>query len=564
MGTAPPIYNDARKSVAARNAAALGAELHLPGSSGEGVARNEDGSTTATFPSLYARTLPNAEGAWNFASFPPDAVVVSLDGADANGACPSSFAASYRQQVLDIRTRHGTATSVFRVVSSQHKDFNGVRRGIAGALDLVLSQRRAGEDTFKVVLPEAPDGPKQAVSTTRASNITQRWPRCRRDVPEPSESATFGSMRQARFHGASLWRHRCLSAIVAGAAVLATASLSCRPTVPASSLRASRDACEDDSPAGLVATEHGCDRGRRQCCVTLAAVYGFSSELKEQRHRWLEFTTRACRLGAEGMCRRLRTNHFDSPSQGSVRLRFTGNQLLSNENLEGSLRAGIDGATLRAAAETPGATARIILATLDAYADRGYLDAVVGRAEAASALEPPELRVYVEREGAAYTIGSIRLREVEGSGHEVSPLVPLEIRTSRGEQFARSFVKRQVQRLLRAYHDRGFCEADFASSPFRIDPERRVVDVVADLIRGPRCIVDHVAFTGVPGEMSATLTDYIPLKAGEVFTPTKLEHSTALLRDYGFSHPTVVFSAVTPQVAARERGRLHVIFEVTR
>lgn len=158
-GTAPPVYNDVRKSVSWKTASGVGAELNLMAYSGKGIARNEGGGVADLFPSVYARTLPDVAGAWNFASFVPDVVVVSLGGADysgdPNGTFPGTFTTAYAQLVADIRARYGAAPYVFLTVWSQHKGYNNVRQVIGGAIDAVIAGR-AGEKNYKFVFPEAP------------------------------------------------------------------------------------------------------------------------------------------------------------------------------------------------------------------------------------------------------------------------------------------------------------------------------------------------------------------------------------------------------------------------
>lgn len=155
---APSKYNDARKSVAFYTATSLSAEHHLIAFSGKGVARNNDGSTNATMSTLWTRTLPEVAGAWDFATWKPDVVVVSLGGADyVNGgnAGPANFQTAYAALVTDIRARYGADPYVFLLVWSQLKDYNGVRAAVRGAIDAVVAGRPAGERTYRFQLPEA-------------------------------------------------------------------------------------------------------------------------------------------------------------------------------------------------------------------------------------------------------------------------------------------------------------------------------------------------------------------------------------------------------------------------
>lgn len=161
MGSAPAMYNDVRKSVAWKTASTLGAELNLMAYSGKGLARNEGvaAGVGEKFGTVYGRTLPDVAGAWAFASYVPDVVVVSLGGADysgdPNGNFPAGFAAAYAQLVTDIRTRYGAGPHVVLTVWSQHKVYNGVRTTIGAAIDTVIAGRPAGEKTSKFVFPES-------------------------------------------------------------------------------------------------------------------------------------------------------------------------------------------------------------------------------------------------------------------------------------------------------------------------------------------------------------------------------------------------------------------------
>lgn len=162
-GTAPPQFNDVRKSVAWKTADAVKAELYLTAYSGKGIARNEDGGTADVFPTIYDRTLPDVAGPWKFASFVPDVVVVSLGGADYDGVSmgaagfPATFTSAYASLVADIRARYGASTYVLLTVWSQHKEYNGVRSAISSAIDAVIAGRPAGERTSKFMFPESTD-----------------------------------------------------------------------------------------------------------------------------------------------------------------------------------------------------------------------------------------------------------------------------------------------------------------------------------------------------------------------------------------------------------------------
>ncbi len=149
MGGAPPEYDDARKSLAFYVTQALSAEHHLVAQSGKGLVKNEDPGDTTFYPALYGRTLAeNPASSWDFTSWTPDVVVISLGGTDyAGGAsAPAGFQAAYDALVTSIRTRHPNA-HVFMTVWSQIKDTT--RTSMKGVLDAIKASH-AGDTKLHV------------------------------------------------------------------------------------------------------------------------------------------------------------------------------------------------------------------------------------------------------------------------------------------------------------------------------------------------------------------------------------------------------------------------------
>jgi lysophospholipase L1-like esterase len=90
--TETPALEDHGDSYGAITAANLNAELHTTASSGRGMYRNIDGTTTSTLPLLYGFTLPyvtvGSPPAWIFSSWVPDAIVIDLGTNDFVGGDP--------------------------------------------------------------------------------------------------------------------------------------------------------------------------------------------------------------------------------------------------------------------------------------------------------------------------------------------------------------------------------------------------------------------------------------------------------------------------------------------
>lgn len=133
---APAQYDNARKSMAFHASTALSAEHHLIAASAKGLVADEDG-TGIYLPALYPRTLTDLpSSAWNFASWTPDVVVLSVGGTDfAGGAvAPGGFLTAYDALVTTVRANHPNA-HIFMTIWSQIK--GATRAGLSTILTAV-------------------------------------------------------------------------------------------------------------------------------------------------------------------------------------------------------------------------------------------------------------------------------------------------------------------------------------------------------------------------------------------------------------------------------------------
>ncbi|NLN62312.1 MAG: SGNH/GDSL hydrolase family protein [Myxococcales bacterium] len=96
------LHSNAAAAWGALTARALDADYMAVAYSGRGVARNYGGDSSATFPNIYARTLPDEPSSPRFdsASFAPDLLVVNLGTNDySEGLTPETFGALRREFV---------------------------------------------------------------------------------------------------------------------------------------------------------------------------------------------------------------------------------------------------------------------------------------------------------------------------------------------------------------------------------------------------------------------------------------------------------------------------------
>ena len=165
VGTAPPQFDNVRKSVALYAGAGVAAEVHVTAYSGKGISKNGSVGDTLTMPILFDRALPDpGDGTpWMHAKWVPEAIVVSLGGVDYGDGvalAPADFETKYAAFVAKLRTVYGNAPYVVLTVWSQIKDNGGdnqLRTPVTAALDAVVAARQGLGDmkVSRFSFPEA-------------------------------------------------------------------------------------------------------------------------------------------------------------------------------------------------------------------------------------------------------------------------------------------------------------------------------------------------------------------------------------------------------------------------
>jgi len=149
IGTAPPQFDNVRKSLAMYTGAGVAAEVHVTAYSGKGIAKNGVMGDTLTMPILFDRALPDPNNGtpWTHAKWVPDAIVISLGGVDYGDGvalAPADFQTKYAAFVAKLRTDYGNAPYVILAVWSQIKNLGGndqLRAPVEAALDGVVATR---------------------------------------------------------------------------------------------------------------------------------------------------------------------------------------------------------------------------------------------------------------------------------------------------------------------------------------------------------------------------------------------------------------------------------------
>jgi hypothetical protein len=109
----------------ASHSARLGlADAHMIGYSGKGLTRNSYLPDTATMGVLYPRALPDdATSLWDFTTWTPDVVVISIGGTDFNAGVPNiaTLSTKYDELVQMVRT-YAPDAHIFMTIYAQLKD----------------------------------------------------------------------------------------------------------------------------------------------------------------------------------------------------------------------------------------------------------------------------------------------------------------------------------------------------------------------------------------------------------------------------------------------------------
>jgi hypothetical protein len=165
INTAPPQFDNVRKSLAMYTGAGVNAEVHVTAYSGKGVSKNGSAADTLTMPVLFDRALPDPGSGtpWTHSKWVPEAIVISLGGVDYGdglSAAPADFQTKYAAFVAHLRAVYGNAPYVLLTVWSQIKNNGGdneLRTPLEAALDGVIATRAGLGDTkvSRYSFPEA-------------------------------------------------------------------------------------------------------------------------------------------------------------------------------------------------------------------------------------------------------------------------------------------------------------------------------------------------------------------------------------------------------------------------
>jgi outer membrane protein insertion porin family len=119
-----------------------------------------------------------------------------------------------------------------------------------------------------------------------------------------------------------------------------------------------------------------------------------------------------------------------------------------------------------------------------------------------------------------------------------------------------------VERILQVYNDHGYVQARVESQDVTVDREKARVIITIVVVEGAQHLVSRMKLTGVTLLPEDEVLRQVKMKAGDVFSRTKLRESVKAIEDL-YSNIGHASAEVNPKVETEPDNRLGVTLEVT-
>lgn len=173
------------------------------------------------------------------------------------------------------------------------------------------------------------------------------------------------------------------------------------------------------------------------------------------------------------------------------------------------------------------------------YYDRGYLSVAISTPRVMLTPDKSGIEVSITiDEGPRYRIRQLRVYERGPEGNEVEPIggrrnLRNMVRAKPGDYFNRAELLEDLQSVRTLYRDNGYANVE-ANPQTRLDPERREVDIVVPVVRGPLVHFERIEFRGNSKTRDKVLRREMEVSEGELFHETRLEESRRRITALGF------------------------------
>ncbi len=173
------------------------------------------------------------------------------------------------------------------------------------------------------------------------------------------------------------------------------------------------------------------------------------------------------------------------------------------------------------------------------YYDKGYLSVQIGtpRVMLTPDREGVEVTVVIH-EGPRFKIRQLRIYERDADGKEIEPLggrraLRQLVRAKGGDYFNRAELVKDLQAVRTLYRDAGYANVE-ADPETELDPQRREVDIVIPIRRGPLVRVERIEVKGNTKTRDKVLRREMEIAEGSLFSETRLEESKRRIVALGY------------------------------
>ncbi len=223
------------------------------------------------------------------------------------------------------------------------------------------------------------------------------------------------------------------------------------------------------------------------------------------------------------------------------RVTFIGNEEISTEELRQVMFTGNPGIMAFGSGGPfrQDAFERDIAMISAMYYDRGYLEVAVHTPRVMLTPDKSGIEVSVTiDEGPRYKIRQLRVYEQGPDGKEVEPIggrraLRMMVRAESGDYFNRAQLLADLGAIRSMYRDEGYANV-VAEPQTAMDPDRREVDLIIPVIRGPLVHYERIEIRGNTKTRDRVLRREFEIYEGEKFSETRMERTRRRITALGY------------------------------
>jgi outer membrane protein insertion porin family len=197
------------------------------------------------------------------------------------------------------------------------------------------------------------------------------------------------------------------------------------------------------------------------------------------------------------------------------------------------------------------------------YYDHGYLMVSIHTPRVMLTPDRNGIEISITiAEGPRFRVRQLRVYERGPEGQEVEPIggrrkLRNMVRTKSGDYFNRAALLEDLQSIRTLYRDHSFANVE-ANPDTKLDPDRREVDVIVPIVRGPPVTFERIEVNGNTKTRDKVIRREMEVAEGDPFHETNLERSRRRITALGYFERVDIS---TEQGSAPDRMNVHV--EVT-